>query len=357
MTVVSANTKNPLAERLSKTGGRLSEYSGATTAANFGDVEREFDAITHACGVYDLGWRGKIAVTGEDRVRWLNGMVTNNLKDLAPNHGNYNFVLNAQGRIQGDLYVYNRGEQLLIETDHAQVESLLKTLGHFIIMDDVELTDESDKTTSIGVQGPKASKILEVAGISASCAGPLVVCDIEWKGAQVSVTRMVSDDFLTYEMWMSPEIAPLLWDSLVAAGAVPAGTDALEKFRIFAGVPKFGTDILNKHLPQETAQKHALNFNKGCYIGQEIVERIRSQANVHRTFTGFLLDESVEVGAKVVSEEKEVGVLTSVTDITIGGKQNFLALGYIRKDAINKVPLLTSSGVSVHAATLPFKVK
>src|ERR1700747_3204638 len=168
MTVTGTNTRTVLADKLEAAGAKLGEYSGAETAARFTDANAEFAAITQSCGVYDLGWRGKIIATGEDRARWLNGMVTTNIKALPLKSGNYNFLLNAQGRIQGDMYVYNRGEYLLIDTERSQVEHLTKTLDHFIIMDDVELTDATEKITSIGVQGPKAAEILKAIGIAPS---------------------------------------------------------------------------------------------------------------------------------------------------------------------------------------------
>src|SRR5271167_2889250 len=96
-------------------GANPSEHSGATTAPDFGDVRAEFQALLSGCGVYDLSWRAKIAVTGGDRVRWLNGMVTNNVRDLPPGHGVYALMLNAQGRIQADLYVFQRGDFLLVD--------------------------------------------------------------------------------------------------------------------------------------------------------------------------------------------------------------------------------------------------
>src|SRR4051812_2756064 len=109
MSVAGTISKTALADKLATEGGNLGEYAGLVTASHFGDANAEFAASTGSCGAYDLGWRGKMAVTGEDRGRWLNGMVTNNVKDLPLNHGNYNFLLNAQGRIQGDMYAYNRG--------------------------------------------------------------------------------------------------------------------------------------------------------------------------------------------------------------------------------------------------------
>jgi folate-binding Fe-S cluster repair protein YgfZ len=115
-----------------------------------------FRELASGCAVYDLGWRAKVVINGEDRVRWLNGMVTNNIKDLPLNQGNYSFILNPQGRILGDLYTYNRGDYLLIDTERSQLENLLKLFEHFIIMDDVQVTDKSAALTAIGIQGPNA---------------------------------------------------------------------------------------------------------------------------------------------------------------------------------------------------------
>src|SRR5262250_2431990 len=119
----------PPAHRLSRSG----QYLGVDAALHFGDPAAELAALRESCGVFHLPWRAKIAVTGKDRVRWLHNMVTNNVRDLEVNRGNYNFVLNAQGRILGDLYIYNRGESLLLETDSGQVETLMSTLKRFII--------------------------------------------------------------------------------------------------------------------------------------------------------------------------------------------------------------------------------
>src|SRR5690242_2020566 len=104
----------PLNQKLLSAGATAGEYRGVETAARFSDTASELRALTTSCGVYDLGWRARMKVTGSHRHRWLNGMVTNNIKDLPVNRGNYSFLLNPQGRIQGDLNVYNRGDYLLI---------------------------------------------------------------------------------------------------------------------------------------------------------------------------------------------------------------------------------------------------
>src|SRR6202049_1876331 len=136
----------------------VSEYRGATTAARFGDPHAEFATLRSGCAVYDLGFRAKISLTGADRVRWLNGMVTNNIRDLAPGHGVYAFLLNPQGHILGDLYAYNRGESLLVDTDRSQMEKILAVFDKYIIMDDVEVADVSGNLVSLGLAGRGTSE-------------------------------------------------------------------------------------------------------------------------------------------------------------------------------------------------------
>src|ERR1039457_1749869 len=132
-------------------GTSPSGHGGASAVPDFGDVRAEFQALLSSCGLYDLSGRARISVTGEDRVRWLNGMVTNNVRDLASGHGVYSFVLNAQGRIQGDLVAYNRGDYLLVTTDREQEPTIAEIFDRYIIMDDVEVADISDKLAAIGV--------------------------------------------------------------------------------------------------------------------------------------------------------------------------------------------------------------
>src|SRR5579862_3148262 len=132
----------------------VGEYRGATMAARFGDPQAEFAALRGRCGVYDLGFRAKISLTGGDRVRWLNGMTTNNIRDLGAGQGVYAFLLNPQGHILGDLFAYNRGDSIAVDTDSGQVEKILATFDHFIIMDDVEVVNLSEQLTALGIAGP-----------------------------------------------------------------------------------------------------------------------------------------------------------------------------------------------------------
>ena len=121
------------------------------------------------------------------------------------------------------------------------------------------------------------------------------------------MVRAEDADHAAYEVWTSPANVRQLWDALIAAGAAPVGSNALEMQRIASGIPRYGVDIRERDLPQETEQARALNFNKGCYVGQEIVERIRSRGAVHRKFTGFLAEDAgpIAAGTKVVAEKKK----------------------------------------------------
>jgi len=313
----------------------MSEYSGAVTASSFGDPKAEFHALISGCGVYDLSWRSKIVLTGSDRVRWANGIVTNNVRDLGEGYGNYNFLLNAQGKIQGDLYVYNFGDHLMVDTERAQTPKILEMFDKYIIMDDVEVADVSDKLTAIAVQGPKSIDVLRKLGLTiADELEPSKVEKMVWNGIGTSVTRMANEIALTLEIWVAPENAGPLWDALLQAGAKPVGTEALESFRVAAGIPKYGQDITDKYIPQETEQFQALHFSKGCYLGQEIVERVRSRGAVHRHYAGFAIAGPPPApGTEIQVDGKRVGEITSARSVAVNGNEKTLALGYIRKES------------------------
>ncbi len=306
--------------------------------ARFANPNAEFAAMINGVGIYDLGFRARISLTGEDRVRWLNGMVTNNIRDLAVGRGIYAFLLNAQGRILGDMNVYNRGESLVVETDHNQVEKLMATFNHFIIMDDVELENISDEQTALGLAGPKSRDLLNAVGIVVPELQPLQMitpqCKCDCDCLECVVVRGEDAEHESYEIWLAPKDVLKTWRALLAAGAMPVGSEALELQRIVAGIPLYGVDIRERDLPQETEQMRALNFNKGCYVGQEIVERIRSRGNVHRKFVGLVAEAAaaIEVGMKIVSEEKEVGEVTSVGMVATSSGKRTLVLGYIRRE-------------------------
>ncbi len=338
---------------------RVEEYRGATTAASFGDSQAEFSALCTGCGVHDLGYRAKVSLTGGDRVRWLNGMVTNNIRDLETGRGIYAFLLNPQGRILGDLFAYNRGESIVIDTDRSQLAKILATFDHYIIMDDVEVKDLSDQLTALGVSGPRSRQVLQSAGIEIPETQPLQIfdakCNCQCDCLDCTVVRGENATDEAYELWVAPGLVKQLWDGLLAAGATPVGSEALEMQRIVSGIPRYGVDIRERDLPQETEQARALNFNKGCYVGQEIVERIRSRGNVHRKFTGFIAANgaSIAPGMKIAAGEKEVGEITSVTSLH-NGHDRSVALGYIRREVGMPGKEVTIGATNALVSSLPF---
>ena len=346
-----------LHEKLASSSAHLGTYLGAATAIEFGDVRSEFAALRSGCGVYDLGWRAKIVLTGEDRVRWLNGMVTNNIRDLAPGHGTYAFLLNPQGHILADLYAYNRGDSLLVDTDRSQLEKILATFDHYIIMDDVEVTNASDTLSAIGVAGTRAREVLRAAGVQVPELAPLETRDLTWRQMNLTVARRDNKATECFELWVAPAESDKPWEALIQAGATPAGASAVELLRIAAGAPLYGQDIRERDLPQETGQDRALNFSKGCYIGQEIVERIRSRGNVHRMFSGFRIEGLLPApGTKLQAGGKEVGEITSSASLPVGDSEMTVGLGYVRREAANKVlqAVLQAGEAKATVATTPF---
>jgi folate-binding protein YgfZ len=337
-------------------GSRATDQRTATDSQNQGETRAEFQALLSACGVYDLSSRSKIRLTGSDRVRWLNGMVTNNIRDLATNHGVYCFLLNAQGQIQADLYAYNMGDSLLVDTDSSQRDKILGQFDHFIISDDVEVSDASTSLTAIGVAGPQAEALLRAAEIRVSELAPLELttpkCGCNCACLECTLVRCDNSIGPAYEIWLKPEQRESAWKAFLGAGATAIGNAALDVLRISYGIPRYGIDIRDRDLPQETGQQRALSFTKGCYLGQEIVERIRSRGAVHRQFTAFLVEGTLpSAGTKIEADEKDVGEVTSSAHLPLPAGDRAVALGYLRRDAVGKH--LRTGEAKLKPATLP----
>jgi folate-binding protein YgfZ len=308
-------------------------------------------ALLTGAGIHPLTETGWIRITGEDRVRWLNGMATNTIQDLEPGQGNYNFFLSAQGRIQGDATIFADpdSEALLLETSAAHLPSLIAHLDRFIIMDDVELADISATRAGLLITGPQAHALLTQLDLPAEGLATLQMKSAPWHGGEVTIIHAHSPRIPRFELWSDPATIAKLSEALTTAGAIAADAQTLETLRILERIPRYGTDIRNtetaKELPQETAyqgsQSRALHFSKGCYLGQEIVERINSRGNVHRTFTAFQLEGTLPpAGTTLEVEGKQVGELTSVATIPIPtpttNEPTQQALGYIRREALER---------------------
>jgi folate-binding protein YgfZ len=358
-------TATPLALLLAQTAAppELLAYRGALTPQRLDVAERETAALAFGATVHDLGWLRRVAVRGEDRFRWLSGMVTNTVNDLAANAGAWNLVLNAQGRIQGDLHVGREGDALYLTIAADQYEKLLAHLDRFIIMDDVELTPLSvdadgglTDETALGLAGPLAADLLARLGLPAP-QEPLTSARATWNGQDLRVVRAYGVLAPHYELWVRAVQIPALWQALVEAGACPVGAASLEAFRIAEGIPAYGIDMAERDLPQEAVPQVAtfpeamksmranseqlappqvaLSFNKGCYLGQEIVERIRSRGSVHRHLRPLELFGAVPAaGAALTLEGGAVaGQITSAAELPLHTSSRVFALGMLRGDA------------------------
>jgi aminomethyltransferase len=243
-------------------------------------------------------------------------------------------VLNAQGRIQGDLTVWREGESLELEIAADQHEKLTSHLDRFIIMDDVELVPhDAAAETAVGLTGPKASEVLARMGLPASTE-LMTSLRCEWNGFDLIIRRNYGTLAQHFQIWTPLAGLTLLWRALSTAGAIQVGAASLEAFRVAEGIPAYNIDMVERDLPQETSQSRALHFNKGCYLGQEIVERIRSRGNVHRHLRQLELDGPLpKSGTELLLDGAAVGNITSASALPLASGTRRFALAMIRSDA------------------------
>jgi folate-binding protein YgfZ len=328
------------------------------------DLSAQIEAALHGVAVALTDSRAFLRITGPDATRWLNGMVTNSIPSLVPGEGNYNFILNAQGRILGDCTIYREpsatAPEFLLETDVAQIEAIQQHLDKFIIMDDVELANVPGLTGML-LLGPDSSHPLTSAAGSPLPAPGGHASRVDLNGHQALILTPPSSGFPIYEVWFDSAIsAEHTFRTFKSAVGIEASPKALEALRILEGTPRYGIDIRNsdtaRDLPQETAQTRALHFAKGCYLGQEIVERIRSRGNVHRTFSGFRLEGTLPAaGSALLAEGKAIGELTTVAAIPLSSGTIQLALGYIRREALDRHVALEYPGGTAVPISLPYE--
>lgn len=339
----------------------LEMRGGRQTPLCFSGISAELQALLHSAGVFDLGYRTFLRATGKDRVRWLNGMITQTVKGLEPGQTGYTLVLNPQGRIQGDGDVLCCDDHLELATEQSQSERLLGHLRRFIIMDDVRLESLDEARTVLGIAGPRAAAILQ--GLGTAVPEPGTFRATQLAGVDVTVAAGYGPIAPRWELHVPAPQVLTVWNALLAAGATATGSAALEQLRILEGVPRFDVDFSDKHLPQETNLHRALNFTKGCYIGQETVERIRSRATLHRSLRHFELQGTVPTLApgstiELRAGETAVGTLTSVARIELPGFRKTLALGIARTEALERSesgaePIRYDGGIAVPLTAPP----
>jgi tRNA-modifying protein YgfZ len=278
--------------------------------------------------LFELEGRGRIRASGEDRKRLLHAMTTNHVEQLAPGQGCYAFFLNANGRILADVHVLATEDSLLLDVEPASREFVLGHLDKYIIADDVTITDETADWTTLAVEGPDAAALLEAAGIPVPEAD---FASVPWAGRLVVKTSFTGQP--GYWILVSPLDAPIVREAILGAGAAELTFEQADALRITHGKPRYGVDFSDAHLVQETQLMHAVHFQKGCYLGQEIVERVRSRGQVHRRLMALRVagDAPIAPHTKVMAGDKEAGEITSATPV---GDET-AAIGILRAELLN----------------------
>jgi folate-binding protein YgfZ len=264
-----------------------------------------YDQLRDAAAWLDLTGRGKIKVTGEDRARLLHAMTTNDIQHLQPGQGCYAFFLNAQGRILADVNVLCFEDHFLLDTEPELATKVYEHLDKFIIADDVILEDLTPALATIAIEGPRSPEVLAAMGAPVPATE---YAHSQWGSRTVArLSYTGSPGFFV--------IAPVeeTDDAIRALGVTAADRDAFETVRIEHAKPRYGPDISERYLAQETNLMHALHFNKGCYLGQEIVERVRSRAQIHRRLSALAIDgsEVPPAGTKLTAAEKPAAEIAS----------------------------------------------
>jgi folate-binding protein YgfZ len=351
--------RSPLASTHLATGARMIERDGWSIPANYGDVSQEYAAVRDGAGLIDLSPRGRVLVRGSEAVQFLNGLITNDMKTLEPNTWMPAAFPNVQGRLIASVRVIRLQDEgtdknvyptFLVDTEAATHERVLKIIERFTLAGDFRVNDITSQTAMLSVQGKNASIVVDsVLGEAAAVSGQNAVRQISWQPAgmtaEVTLVHASHTGEDGFDLIVDKDHATSLWHALQQAGAQCFGYDALEILRIEGGAPRYGIDMDDTNVVTETNLDHAVSYTKGCYIGQEIIARIKYRGHVAKKLSGVMFDGTVEVdpGALINSVDgKEVGRITSVA---YSPKLNrTIALAYLKYDYV-------TPGTDVKAAT------
>jgi folate-binding protein YgfZ len=305
-----------------------------------------YNALRHGAAWIDLSDRGKIRVTGEDRVRLLHAMTTNNVQQLEPWGGCYAFLLNVQGRILADVNLFVLPEYILLDSEPDTRQRIIEHLDKFIIADDVTLEDVTSQMATLAIGGPKSDEVIRQLGapISRSECGiaewgtRLVACvrNIGGAGLFVFLPTSEKEDFIS---------------ELERAGVVAADRESFDLVRLEHHRPRYGVDFGDTWIPQETQQMQAVHFAKGCYLGQEIVERVRARGHLNKMLVPLEIDseQAPTAQTRILADGKDAGYVTSAAYSPTLMK--VVALGMLRTDASGKT--LTVNDAPATATNLP----
>lgn len=298
-----------------------------------------YEALRARAAWIDVSARGKIRVTGEDRARLLHAMSTNDVKGLGLGDGLYAFFLNDKGRILCDAYIYNPGKFLLLDTEPETGQKLRDHLDRYIIADDAELSDDTDRWAAIDLAGPNATACAEQLGLPIP-EGKYGIR--EWAGGFAARVVSTGNDGIRV---LLPVEKKEEFIARVCALLIPgAGAEEARTVRLENGVPRYGEEIGERYLVQETRATHAVHLNKGCYLGQEIVERVRSRGQVHRLLMPVRIPGArpPQPGTKLTTEGKPLAEIASAAYSPALGE--IVALAYVRAEAAEAKPELVVEG-------------
>jgi len=339
-------------------GAELGVWFGCALPTSFGDWQREYWFAHNSVALIDKNYRAYLSFTGPDRVRYLNAILTNNIKDLPTSQGTVSLLLNPQGRIVAEIETYALPDSLFCISYQMIRERLVETLDKFIIMDDVTLTDETPRFGTLALEGPQAARIAqELTGVDLTGLAELARQDTTGGSIPCSVVRRSPGEFMGVEFLTQRENLESLWQVLkgkaVAAGGGPIGYTALSALRLEQGVPWFSYDFGEKQIPHEAGLEHShISYTKGCYTGQEIVERVRSRGQVNRRRVSLVFTGPVPAqGEQLSAEGKDAGY---VTRAAFSPKlSSAIGMGYVRKESNSAGTVLEWQGGSATVSKFP----
>ena len=323
--------RSALHESHRELGALFSESAGWEVVSDYGDIVSEHRSVRSAAGVVDLSHRGRLRVSGGDRVRFLHGMVTNDVKGLRDGQGIYSAMITAQGQTLADLKVYRRPTDFLLDTGPGLAEEVRAALDRYLIADDVQIDDVTEATSLLLVSGP----------LSADVVGEVLGADVsglpEYGSAQCgSATVVRSDDTgeRGFLLFVEPVEARRLWAGIQELGLSvrPVGQRAFSVLRMEAGVPVYGLDIEKRYTPIESGIAHAVSLDKGCYIGQEVISKMTFRGKPRRHLVGFVLagDVPPTPGDTVMVDGRDAGHATSgLLSLSLN---QIIAFGYVKRD-------------------------
>ena len=342
---------------LAERGAVLAPFEGIELVAHFGDVDREWRAAREGAAMFPAGHRRLIAATGGDRVEFLQGMLSNDVKALVPGGGCYASLLNQMGKVITDLRVYADTDRLLLDVMAWRATALRESLERYLIADDVELADAAEQPL-LQLEGPLARAVAgEALGIAELPRTPFAHLAGEFDGQRVHIVAAseVGDDGVLIG---GPADALLrLFDACREAGATPAGMAALDRRRIEAGVAWPGIDMDESTLIMETGRDAAVSFSKGCYLGQEVVERIAARGHVNRRISGVLLDGDTlpARGTALLADGRPVGYVTSAARSPLSERPIALAMIQIKHGTVGDRLQRADDATAATVAALPFE--